>query len=242
MAQAADVAIKVRATRAYLAGFGTSGSLLAGAALMFLLASAIVAFRGWPQITGQNPIANVAVARLTVPPSSATARILGAPGVSRALAAALRGASPAGAAARTPTAGGQQSGIVDGVSTGAVALRSPGSGHGGGTSGLPSLPAVCAGNVCVPTVSAPTVQGVGATASQTLAQAGQQAGSSVSSATNSAANAIAPLSPSAAATVKKIGHGTASSVTGTSGTVAHTLTTGVISRSTTRLATRLTFH
>src|SRR5205807_4334563 len=53
---------QVRATRAYLAGFGTSGSLLAGAAVMFVLASAIVAFRGWPQVGDQPSPASVSVA------------------------------------------------------------------------------------------------------------------------------------------------------------------------------------
>jgi hypothetical protein len=55
----------VRATRAYLAGFGTAGSLLAGAALLFILASAVVSFRGWPQMTTQA--APVAVVRLPAP-------------------------------------------------------------------------------------------------------------------------------------------------------------------------------
>src|SRR5712675_342516 len=49
---------QVRASRAYLAGFGTTGSLLAGAALLFLLASAIVSFKGWPQVGApSSPIA-----------------------------------------------------------------------------------------------------------------------------------------------------------------------------------------
>jgi hypothetical protein len=38
-------------TRAYLAGLGTAGSLLAGAAVLFLLASALVSFHGWPAVT-----------------------------------------------------------------------------------------------------------------------------------------------------------------------------------------------
>jgi len=37
----------VHSARAYLASFGTTGSLLAGAALTFMVASALVAFRGW---------------------------------------------------------------------------------------------------------------------------------------------------------------------------------------------------
>ncbi len=50
---------KVRATRAYLAGFGTAGSLLAGAAFLFVLASAVVSFRGWPQVGDQGSAATV---------------------------------------------------------------------------------------------------------------------------------------------------------------------------------------
>src|SRR5690242_459413 len=52
----------MRATRAYLAGFGTSGSLLAGAAALFLLGSAIIAFKGWPQSGGGSATSNVAAA------------------------------------------------------------------------------------------------------------------------------------------------------------------------------------
>ena len=37
-------------SRAYLAGLGTTGCLLACAGLLFLVASAIVSFSGWPQV------------------------------------------------------------------------------------------------------------------------------------------------------------------------------------------------
>src|SRR5437763_11910632 len=47
--------------RGYLAGFGTSGSLLAGAAVMFILASALVAFRGWPHVGAQPSPGEVVV-------------------------------------------------------------------------------------------------------------------------------------------------------------------------------------
>ncbi|MBV9473991.1 MAG: hypothetical protein JO206_13560 [Solirubrobacterales bacterium] len=43
----------MRATRAYLAGLGTTGSLLGAAALLFFLASGFVAFHGWPQAGAQ---------------------------------------------------------------------------------------------------------------------------------------------------------------------------------------------
>ena len=41
------------AARAYLAGVGTAGSLLAAAALVFIVASALVAFHGWPHLAVQ---------------------------------------------------------------------------------------------------------------------------------------------------------------------------------------------
>lgn len=83
----------MRATRAYLAGFGTSGSLLAGAALMFLLASAFVAFQGWPQVAGQSAPVLVSVPRVTAPAGTRASRALSA-----TTAAPTRRASGAGAA------------------------------------------------------------------------------------------------------------------------------------------------
>src|SRR5438874_1786658 len=109
---------QVRATRAYLAGFGTSGSLLAGAALLFVLASAIVAFRGWPQVGDGLP----STAAVSVPPSppgagarSRAGRILAA-AVAATRAGAARGSRVAGVSAgrigrgdtRTGTSGGAQ--------------------------------------------------------------------------------------------------------------------------------------
>jgi hypothetical protein len=66
----------VRATRAYLAGFGTSGSLLAGAALMFLLASAFVAFQGWPQVGGQSSPVLVSLPHVNAASASRASRVL----------------------------------------------------------------------------------------------------------------------------------------------------------------------
>src|ERR1039458_1162104 len=43
---------EVRATRAYMAGLGTAGALVLGAAILFTLASAVVAFNGWPTLGG----------------------------------------------------------------------------------------------------------------------------------------------------------------------------------------------
>lgn len=49
----------MRATRAYLAGLGTAGSIVVGAALAFVLASAVVAFHGWPGAGGVDAPARV---------------------------------------------------------------------------------------------------------------------------------------------------------------------------------------
>src|SRR3954469_18130025 len=38
----------MRTTRALIAGLGTTGSLVAAAACVFLVASAVIAFKGWP--------------------------------------------------------------------------------------------------------------------------------------------------------------------------------------------------
>src|SRR5579871_5453781 len=59
----------MRNRRAYLASFGTGGSLVACAALVFILASAFVAFNGWPAV-GATPSTGSVVIQ---PASSATA-------------------------------------------------------------------------------------------------------------------------------------------------------------------------
>jgi hypothetical protein len=76
----------MRATRAYVAGFGTAGSLVAGAAILFVLASAVVSFHGWSQTT--------------VPSSPATLAGGGSPGAPTSTALRLK-ATSAGAAAHS---------------------------------------------------------------------------------------------------------------------------------------------
>src|ERR1700729_2153478 len=89
------IRVLVRARRAYAAGLGTAGSLLAGAAALFLLVAALVGFHGWPTAqTGVSPI-HIVVARH--PPAGSPA---GTPAGAR-LPALLAG-PPAG----TPAAGG----------------------------------------------------------------------------------------------------------------------------------------
>ncbi|MFZ0976688.1 MAG: hypothetical protein WAN22_30990, partial [Solirubrobacteraceae bacterium] len=51
----------MHSARAYLAGAGTTGSLLAVAALVFIVASALVAFRGWPHVAAATSPGQVVV-------------------------------------------------------------------------------------------------------------------------------------------------------------------------------------
>ena len=44
----------VRATRAYIAGFGTAGSILACAVVVFVIASAVITINGWPSLSAQS--------------------------------------------------------------------------------------------------------------------------------------------------------------------------------------------
>ena len=60
---------EVRATRAYVAGFGTAGSLVAGAAMLFVLASAIVSFRGWPQLSAHPAAPTIVLGRAAHEPA-----------------------------------------------------------------------------------------------------------------------------------------------------------------------------
>src|SRR5580693_5336698 len=94
----------VGAARAYLAGVGTAGSLLAGAALMFIVASALVAFRGWPQVAKQPTPGEVvnSAHRAASGATLATRRLAFAAAAPAAGAGAARAAPAAGGAARGP--------------------------------------------------------------------------------------------------------------------------------------------
>jgi hypothetical protein len=140
-APAADQVLEVRATRAYLAGFGTSGSLLAGAVLMFLLASALVAFRGWPEVAAQSPVVNVAAPHLRVSGSSRASRILQAALAGAGHGAAATSAAAAGGGAAGQAAGGGGSGVGDGRGSGGPAA-------GGGGTTVAQQPPPCTSSGC----------------------------------------------------------------------------------------------
>src|SRR5580693_8042449 len=97
----------VGAARAYLAGLGTTGSLLAGAALMFIVASALVAFRGWPHVAAQPTPAEVVVSphRAASGATLATRRLAFAAAAPAAGAGAARAAGGAAQGPARLTAG-----------------------------------------------------------------------------------------------------------------------------------------
>lgn len=212
--------LKVRATRAYLAGFGTSGSLLAGAALMFLLASAIVAFRGWPQVGSQPPPVAVSVSRASLATPSRAQRVLIAAAGHASPTALAAGTAGTG---RTATGGGTRAaGSGGGVNSsrngpGGGGANSSGStpangqGSAGGTSTLvPSIPAVVPG----------TISNAGGSVSQVVSSTGQSVGSTVGGVASSVASHLSGSSPTAASAVSNAGSAAGSAITTTSNTAA----------------------
>jgi len=110
--------VSMRATRAYMAGLGTAGSVLAGCAVLFVVASAVVAFSGWPAIAGQGSSVSVRLdARAPAPGSQVGHRLasLLAPaapapaptaGVRRRSSSPAPGGTPSPAVLRGPSAAG----------------------------------------------------------------------------------------------------------------------------------------
>ncbi len=214
----------VRAARAYLAGFGTTGSLLAGAALMFIVASALVAFHGWPHVAVQPSPGEVVV-------SPRSARSTGPSASARRLAAAL--VAPVGG---TGTAAAPGAGRRGG--TGGTGGTGAGRRGGNGTVGTPvstSVPVAtqagtptssCATSGCgTPTTAAApppsplqqgqqVIQQVTNTLGRGLAGTGQQVGSVVQQTTSSVAGAVGGSSSPVGGAVEKTGSGAAKTVTG----------------------------
>jgi hypothetical protein len=222
-----------RATSAYLAGIGTSGSLLAGAALMFILASALVAFRGWPHLGAQPAPGEVIVSQSRVPPSvSPSARrlqlvsaapIAGAPAGPLA-GAALPAAGPGGGRAGRPS---PRRSIGQPAST-SIPVGVP---SVGGVS-APAVPS-CVPS-CAPTQPAipgpapaqlaqPAVQQVASSLGGVVSSTGRGVGSTVHGTTSKAAGAVRPASPTLAGAANGAGSGADSTLAGVTQTVAGAL-------------------
>jgi hypothetical protein len=224
-----------RAGRAYVAGFGTSGSLLAVAVLLFIVASALVAFRGWPHVGAQPSPGEVVVApRSAAETGSAAERRL----------AAVSAAPVAGPGAGTGTVvrgvrgvrGGAAPGTRRSIGTPASASLPARASLGG------SLPACVTGCGAAPAGGSPPAVGAAPRPVQQLQQTTQQdlqratgtlakvvgdtgakVATTVRQTTTTAAGAVQTVSPQAAGVVKSTGSGAGSLVGGLTNTAVGAL-------------------
>ena len=220
----------VRAARAYLAGIGTTGSLLAVAALVFIVASAMVAFHGWPHVGVQPSPGEVVIS----PRSAST----GATPVARRLAVVAK-ARAGGAAAGSPGPGHAPAGTGRARGGGGSMPAGPPRqtiGAPASTSEPVAVPASgltscgCATSPA-PAPSPTPVQQVTQTLGQVtntlgdvVSGTGSQLGSTVQRTTNTAAGAVGALSPGAGGVVQSAGSGTAQTVTGVTQALGGVLT------------------
>ena len=214
----------MRATRGYLAGFGTSGSLLAGAAAMFVLASAIVAFQGWPQVGGQPAPVSVSVRSASVGSAPSRAGRLLTAATARGAATAVAGTAANGAAPGRVA----QPGHVAGLGRGAQPAGGPSSGgtpvanSPGSIASQNAAPSVCS-SCAQPVSPPPAVQSAGGTVAQSVSSTGQSVGSSVSNTAGSVASGLSGTSPTAANAVGSAGSTAGSAVSTTANTAASTV-------------------
>jgi hypothetical protein len=225
----------LRAGRAYLPGVGTSGSLLAGAVLMFIVASALVAFRGWPHVGAQPSPGEVVVAPSPNPAARSVAGRRLAVFTAVPAAGAARPATPAPAGARARPGAGHAGAAAPPHTLGQPATASrpvATAGSAGGTvstcpaAGCRSLagtaePGSAASGPTQPVkqVLRQTTGVVGGVVSGT----GNQVGSVVQQTTGAVAGAVQPVSPPAAGAVNSAGGGAAKTVTGVTQTIAGAL-------------------
>jgi hypothetical protein len=179
----------MRTTRAFLAGLGTTGSLVAAAACVFLIASAMIAFRGWPGTGLADRIESLFVD--DDPPVAS-----GQPGTQAVAAGAATAAGAVAATPAGPTFG--TPGLVltnDGASQRGGVVRLPdGSQVSTGPSGPGSIPGTGSGGPAVPGApSLPATPAVGDGGAQdqvadTVQQTGSGAGDAVRDTTQSVGN------------------------------------------------------
>lgn len=220
-----------RATRANLAGLGTSGSLLAGAALMFILASALVAFHGWPHVGEQPSPGEVVVApRAAASPATPVARRLAL--VTAPAVGAVTGAPATGALGRVVPGGGRVVAPTTrrSIGTPAFASRPIASVPAGGAPAvLPRCVVGCGSSPGPSSGPVPTkppqhvLHNVGTTLGNVVSGVGNAVGSGVQQTTNTAAGAVQAGSPQVGSAVSQTGSGAGSAIGGVTTTVAGVL-------------------
>jgi hypothetical protein len=212
----------VHVGRAYLAGAGTTGSLLAVAALVFIVASALVAFRGWPHVAGATSPGEIVVSPHQAGSTGTLAArrlafVAGAPGPGGPGGAGAGGAGGAGGRL-APSAAGRGLGPPRPPrhAIGAPASTSvPVSGSGAST-----CTSGC-GTPASPSPSPTPVQQVQQTLSQAtntlgtvVTDTGSHLGSSVQQTTSGVAGALGGAGTPAGGAVSTVGSGAAKTLTG----------------------------
>jgi len=196
----------MRNTRALIAGLGTSGSLVAAAACAFLVASAVIAFKGWPGTGIEQAVDNLFV-------DDAPAVAWDLPGTDQVAADA---AVAAGAVAATPT------GPAFGPAGSFPVLGGSGSGSagtpqsGGGSTG--ATPSGSGGATAVVVAGGSTGGGSGESIgilNPTTTAGG--AGRTVTGITNDVGNTVGAVSPELGKTVKRTGRELGTTVDGVTG-------------------------
>jgi len=210
-----------------MAGFGTAGSLLAGAAVAFVLVSAVVAFRGWPQVGDQSPPTAVVVASQPVQSSIRSVRLQG-PGAG---AGYVAGARPSGVTGRAP--GGVPVARTTPAVKAVVSPRDLGTQSNKSAAIVAKTPATapaaahCGGNAVAAAgcqVNATTGQLAGSAqklttaVGGTVAAAGRTLGSTVSNLVGAVATKLGGVSQPLANNVAQAGDAAANTVSGATGT------------------------
>jgi hypothetical protein len=211
----------MRATRAYIAGFGTAGSLLAGAAALFVLATAVVAFNGWPQLSTVPAPPTVLAASVRTPGDSA---------VSRRIQLAARATAPAPATAAP--AGGVVGGAITtgtigtGTATTIIPQRTTGGTPATRTRTVPvrqgSHPCTDCGSSVTGTVGSTITQATAAIGG-TVTQGGHTLGDTVTNAGDGVAKAVEPISPPLAGAVGGTGSALGNTIDQAAGVVGSIL-------------------
>lgn len=202
----------MRTTRALIAGFGTTGTLVAAAACVFVVASAVVAFNGWSSLGIGDRIDSLFVKDTP----TAASRLAGPQGVAGTAAAAAGtvAALPTGPVAASPGVGGGRigpganrtpgSGTSGDLQTGGGTAGAAGSGSGGGATGVPGVPNPGGATSGVGGAVQNTTHDVGGGLSNTTNQVGQSVGgvnqplgNSVPQAGSGVGNAVSGLGDSA---------------------------------------------
>jgi hypothetical protein len=209
----------MRATRAYIAGFGTAGSLLAGAAMVFVLASAVVAFRGWPQVGQASTPAAVVIGHDRSPAAASS--------VERQLIAAAAPGHAGGAGGGASAGSGRSAATGGRPGQSLVSVRVPGPQVGAGpttvaiTPTTPTTPGGGCGSSCTkPTGTNQPLTVLQATTGalgSTVAAAGQSLGSTVSGVANVVASKLAGVSPGLAGAAGNAGATVGGTVSQTAG-------------------------